>query len=282
MDNSNDINSIVDSLKKDNEDLKAWQSEASKLMQMLTDKAQSNEQKIADIKQTAYINRIRIESMPFEMRDPAFRSSVFIPHILSPAETIDMLSSGKSFGRFEEAEFKAIADKDDPLSEKLKAILQSSEDDFLIGLNRLYYVNLESTDSKKADSIREYMRPDTRKFHASLLDRDKIYGNALLSDMDDNDVCTALMNLWNDKDCVFIALEGNDFSDESGLFNDCRNMTRILCSHEDVTKGYEDILGAVTEEPKEKLVLISLGPVGTVLAHDLYKIGYRAIDIGSL
>ena len=33
---------------------------------------------------------------------------------------------------------------------------------------------------------------------------------------------------------------------------------------------------------KNKLILIALGPTATILAYDLYKLGYRAIDIGHI
>ena len=31
---------------------------------------------------------------------------------------------------------------------------------------------------------------------------------------------------------------------------------------------------------KDKLIFLALGPTATVLAYDLYKLGYQAIDIG--
>ena len=31
---------------------------------------------------------------------------------------------------------------------------------------------------------------------------------------------------------------------------------------------------------KNRLILIALGPTATILAYDLYKLGYQAIDIG--
>ena len=48
---------------------------------------------------------------------------------------------------------------------------------------------------------------------------------------------------------------------------------------------YDDMLKAITThvEPKDdKLILLSYGPTATILAYDLAKLGYQAVDIGHL
>ena len=45
---------------------------------------------------------------------------------------------------------------------------------------------------------------------------------------------------------------------------------------------YDAILDSVKRESKDKLVLIALGPTTTILAYDLYRLGYQAIDIGHI
>ena len=46
---------------------------------------------------------------------------------------------------------------------------------------------------------------------------------------------------------------------------------------------YDEMLEAITKNvSKDKLVLLSYGMVATVLAYDLAKLGYWAVDIGHL
>ena len=61
------------------------------------------------------------------------------------------------------------------------------------------------------------------------------------------------------------------------------SISRILCPLQNAWNRYEEILEAVLEKvPKTALICISLGPCATVLAYDLAKNGYQALDIGQL
>ena len=48
----------------------------------------------------------------------------------------------------------------------------------------------------------------------------------------------------------------------------------------DFLEVYEEILKEVLKYGEDKLILLALGPTATVLAYDLYKAGYWAVDIG--
>ena len=45
---------------------------------------------------------------------------------------------------------------------------------------------------------------------------------------------------------------------------------------------YDKILNSILEKDKNKLVILILGATATVLAHDLSKKGFRALDLGHL
>ncbi|MDR2870426.1 MAG: GT-D fold domain-containing protein, partial [Deferribacteraceae bacterium] len=45
---------------------------------------------------------------------------------------------------------------------------------------------------------------------------------------------------------------------------------------------YDTIFEAAKKYSTDWLVLISAGPTATVLAYDLYKVGYQALDIGHI
>ena len=67
---------------------------------------------------------------------------------------------------------------------------------------------------------------------------------------------------------------GND------LFDNVHTIRRILCPPRDAFNQYKDILTEACKLEKDVLFLIALGPTATVLAYDLFKAGYQAIDAG--
>ena len=64
------------------------------------------------------------------------------------------------------------------------------------------------------------------------------------------------------------------------LFDNARSIRRILCPPRDAFERLEDIKQEACKVEKEALFLIALGPAATVLAYDLFKAGYQAIDVG--
>ena len=49
-----------------------------------------------------------------------------------------------------------------------------------------------------------------------------------------------------------------------------------------IAYAYDKILECCKDQAKDKLFLLALGPTATVLAYDLCKIGYQAVDIGHI
>ena len=69
---------------------------------------------------------------------------------------------------------------------------------------------------------------------------------------------------------------GND------LFANAESVERIIAPNENAFDVYDAVYDAVMEEGENKVILIALGPTATVLAYDLAKAGYWALDIGHL
>ena len=65
--------------------------------------------------------------------------------------------------------------------------------------------------------------------------------------------------------------------------DNAKSIHRILCPSKNAFSTYHEIFSIAAEKiPKDKntLVLIALGMTATILAYDMYKLGYQAIDIG--
>ena len=64
------------------------------------------------------------------------------------------------------------------------------------------------------------------------------------------------------------------------MFNGCVEIKRILCPATNAFSSYEEIINAVSEFDEDYMILLALGPTATAMAYDLYRMGYRTLDIG--
>ena len=70
---------------------------------------------------------------------------------------------------------------------------------------------------------------------------------------------------------------GNDILDGT------KSISRILfCPVRNAFNKYDQILSAFNDIDPENLILVALGPTATVLAYDLCKKGYQAVDMGHI
>ena len=89
-----------------------------------------------------------------------------------------------------------------------------------------------------------------------------------------------IKGVWNDRDIVFIEGEKSRLGVGNDLFDNARSIRRILGPAKDAFERIDDIMQEACKIEKSALFLIALGPAATVLAYDLFKAGYQAIDVG--
>ena len=66
------------------------------------------------------------------------------------------------------------------------------------------------------------------------------------------------------------------------MFSGAESIQRIIGPAENAFHAYDKILECCKDQAKDKLFLLALGPTATVLAYDLCKMGYQAVDIGHI
>ena len=67
------------------------------------------------------------------------------------------------------------------------------------------------------------------------------------------------------------------------MFDNALSVRRILCPSENAFDYYEEILETICNYAKTSdLIFMALGPTATVLAYDLFKRGYWAVDAGHI
>ena len=285
----------IEQLKKENEFFRTWQHEINQFMaRMLThmeETAIRKKQMLEALREYAMINRWRITNLPYEMNDPDFEWSFFKPKVLSVTETRqEIIMNGRSLARFGDGEFSIIGgvtrwnfQKSDPvLARRLEEVLSSKDEKLLIGINPFFYGYLGNLEEDHADGIRAYMQPEIRKQHERLLDKDRLYGDACFHTIKDEKDVEELKQIWDKRDCILVEGRYSRCGVGNDLLDNCNSISRILCPTENAFDRYDEIFEEICKQPKDKLILLVLGPTATVLAYDLCKAGYQAVDIGHL
>ena len=92
-----------------------------------------------------------------------------------------------------------------------------------------------------------------------------------------------LKKIWEDKNVLLVEGQKSRLGVGNDLFDGCKQVKRILGPQVSAFSKYDDIMQEVLQYPeKEWQVILALGPTATVLAYDLAKKGYQAIDIGNV
>ena len=92
-----------------------------------------------------------------------------------------------------------------------------------------------------------------------------------------------LKTIWNNQDVVIIEGTKSRTGIGNDLYDNVKSLSRILGPATDAFSMYDEMLEAIVKHvSKDNLILLSYGPTATILAYDLAKLGYWAVDIGHL
>ena len=222
------------------------------------------------------------------------------PIVESGDKAIDLIVDKKvSMCRFGDGEFAVIAGEnrqkfqkaDEELAKRLKEVLSSAWEETIICIPDIYG-DLSKYNLDCKYNIRAYMTEKVRRQHYELLDFEHIYYDAYLtrpyaSYIDNNTDAPKkrfqnLQRIWKGRDILIIEGEKTRMGVGNDLFDNAKSIIRILGPAEHAFDRYEDILNEALKQDKERLVLIAMGATATVLAYDLAKAGYQALDIGHI
>jgi len=230
----------------------------------------------------------RLDNIGYEISDPKFQRGLWYPKIMNKEETIaEIVKHKKSIARFGDGEFSIIAGasrwkfqkNDERLAYRLKEVLQSDKENVLIGIGD-FYGDQSLRPTNAANAVRIYMTPEIRRAHYELLNPNTIYAKADISRSETWEDVELQRTIWEGRDCVFIEGHQTRMGVGNDLFDNAGSIVRILCPAENAFDKYGEIYQEAIKQPKDKLILIALGPTAGVLAYDLAMQGYQAIDIG--
>jgi glycosyltransferase family protein len=152
------------------------------------------------------------------------------------------------------------------------------------------YGALDKYTDAAATGIRQYLSNGVREEHMQLLDLNRTYYDAYLSrtylmyrDKEGaKERFCALKKLWDEKEVLVVEGEHTRFGVGNDLLQNAKSVERILTLDKDSFSVYDSLFEVVKKHGRGKLILIVLGPVATIMAHDLAKSGFWAVDIGQL
>ena len=247
--------------------------------------------------------RYKLENMPYEMYDKIVNKSfsIQIPKIKSIEETLDKIINEKcSIARFGDGEFScmrqsriAYHDPCEDLAERLKEVLSSDLPNLLIGLPDCFG-SLDCYVPYTQAFWRKYMFKK-RQMTYFYLDMNRVYYNAFFNRYYLNynkteehyQKCCSYFNklkeIWKDRDVVLLESQEARFGVGNDILDGAQSISRIIfCPARNAFNKYDQILSAFNDIDPDKLILLALGPTATVLAYDLYRKGYQAVDMGNI
>ncbi|MCR4623613.1 MAG: GT-D fold domain-containing protein [Alphaproteobacteria bacterium] len=220
------------------------------------------------------------------------------PKVMSTTETLREILSGKSIARFGDGELQLImggrlvreGEKDEyqvyskQLSDRLRRIIKSPTENCVIAINNFCDKwNDKELDGSKFSWWETFWLKYWKKlksiykegytYGCSEVTRIMVFKENSLED---------IKKIWDKKKVLFVVGNNSYFVYEKRLFDNIKNAKLLVVPGKSSFNKYDSILDTIMTFDKEYLVLLSLGPCATVLAYDLSKEGYQALDIGHL
>lgn len=203
-------------------------------------------------------------------------------------ETVWEIKRGASISRFGDGELKLCVGRKQmsqvhskKIERRLRKILVSWNEGMLIGIPRIYDDEGMSymTKRKKRFWIRYAGEP-----FLSLYDKKKVYYSSFITRPDsvptlDMEYWLLLRSIWNDRDVVLMQGEERKFH-RSDLLDNAKSLKVLYGPRRDAFAKYDHLLSILSGFSNGELIILSLGPCATILAHDLHKFGIQALDLG--
>ncbi|MCT6808765.1 MAG: GT-D fold domain-containing glycosyltransferase [Staphylococcus epidermidis] len=179
------------------------------------------------------------------------------------------------------------------LSKRLKEVFDSDESGLIITIPDAFkylYTNRFVDDSSR---FWKCFIVNNRRNILNNLNKGKTYYNTSVTrpymDYNRRDIAEEdfknLMSAWQGKKVFIIEGEQSRLGTNDDLFDNTKEIKRLECPSKNAFEYYDEILSnaeSFLKENKDFLTLISLGPTATILSYDLFKKGYRSLDVGHI
>ncbi|WP_157814022.1 MULTISPECIES: GT-D fold domain-containing glycosyltransferase [unclassified Microbacterium] len=218
------------------------------------------------------------------------------PVTMTVDQTLDALIEGKSIARFGAGDlstmdgwFEMFQTPGVELTRRLREVLVSDESDLLVAIPSFAY----ELSPELLEGMRDYFlrwAPHLRRILNPYLRTSKRYAATEVSlghstfgpGFDRRAYFERCRQIWDGAPVVLIHGEGIFDGFTHDIFDNAASVDHILAPRQNAFDEYDDILRRASLAPKECLMIAILGPTATVLAYDLHRAGYRALDLGHI
>lgn len=227
--------------------------------------------------------------------DFIYRRLVQAPKVASLEDSVNyIIQTHCSVSRLGDGEIKLVAgkklgfqDENSILQEKMIEVLSKPIENHIVCLPDIFNdLTIYDSDSQKHWKKHlafyrrywyRYINKQANFYNAFISRCYMMYQNPSMSSR----MFELLKQIWQDRDVIIIEGEQSRLGVNNDLFNNTKSIKRILAPNRNAFNYYQLILDKVTQYDKQEyLILLALGPTATVMAYDLAKLGYQAIDIG--
>lgn len=216
------------------------------------------------------------------------------PQVLSLERTMQYIVKNKaSICRFGDGEFNIALGTEigfqhltDDISIRMREVLDSEDDNVLIAIPDIFN-DLKQFSAFSSSWWSEYRLTELYKLKL-LLKSDRLYFNSFITRFTSDymeDQADKLLPyyrcIWNNRDVYIVEGVQTRIGVGNDLMDNASNVYRILAPVKNAYDVYDKIVSSVrTHAPEGSLIIIALGPTATILAYDLAKMGYQALDLG--
>lgn len=217
------------------------------------------------------------------------------PRVMSIDETMDyVIKNQPSIARFGDGEIKLTNGTDisfqkasSELTKRMREVLAADDEGFLPCILSFFDYDPEVNDYTNAHWKKHMNR--YRHVWYKYTRPDIYYGNSFISrfyiEMEDKSTAgerfKKLKQFWEGRDIVIVEGEKSRIGIGNDLFDNVKSIKRILCPVSDAFEKYNEILETSKKYGNsDVLFILAVGPTATVLAYDLFKCGFQALDIG--
>jgi len=235
-----------------------------------------------------------LDGIQFEVDDNL--RSLKKPAIMSPLETIKALIVEKpSFCRFGDGEFCLISGEgiafqefDRKLARRLIEVFHSNSEAIFIGIPYSYYSSLIGMRQLPKNFIRSWVAENREKITELSIPGRQYYDTgctqmyAMYEQYNFDEYFSRIQEIWRNREIVIICGKTVFDAIEVNIFDCAKSVEYQYAPSKNAFQVYDKILANAMQVDKTKLIIAILGPTATVLAYDLAKHGYQALDFGHI
>ena len=215
--------------------------------------------------------------------------------VMSIDETLQTIKEKKcSIIRFGDGEISAIRNRnlhfqqvDEELRQGLVEALTAQDENLLICIPDVF--DDLSHYTKDAENFQIRTLAIARSSWYKYCNKHTKYGNAFcsrwtwLKDQSNTEKWYEdWFSIWQNEEVVIVEGEFSRNGVGNNMFAKTKSVERILAPNLQAWNKYQEILEEILKVEKNKLILLALGPTAKILAYNLFKRGYRVLDIGHL